>query len=68
MNRWKGIGKIIWDIKHNTTQRRMQRYIRRYNLGAIIWVKNGNPLCSDDTLCTCCEDDIRWLPKNERIK
>lgn len=63
MNRWKGIGKIIWDIKHNTSQRRMRRCIRRYKLGAIIWVKKGNPMCSDDTLCTCCEDDIRWLPK-----
>lgn len=65
MNKWKGIGKKIWDIKFKVTKAVMRRYIRRYKLGAIIWVKQGNPLCSDETLCTCCEGDIRWLPKNE---
>ena len=65
MNRYRGIGKMWWDLKFKTAKRRMRRYIRRYNLGAIIWVKKGNPLCSDETLCTCCEDDIRFLSKDE---
>ena len=65
MNKYRGIGKIYWDIKYWFAKKVMQGYIKRYNLGAIIWVKKGNPLCSDETLCTCCEDDIRFLPKGE---